>query len=123
MGTSFELRGKVNEIINEAKESIIALMKGKGYTSVCLMNDNDGRNWEDEDYDEDFVKENKVFATSYDLDGTHSIYITDVQINRNNELEFFGENDYGEEDRGNILLDANLYIGVLCRIEQICKNK
>ena len=63
--SSVTLYDKLTELEILVHNSIVNLMKSKGVTKVDLMIDQNGRDEEDEDYDEDWVFDHRIWVDCY----------------------------------------------------------
>ena len=63
--SSVTLYDKLTELEILVHNSIVNLMKSKGVTKVDLMIDQNGRDEEDEDYDEDWAFDHRVWVDCY----------------------------------------------------------
>ena len=75
-----ELCHKYIDLSNKVTESIVSLMKSNGVTEVDFTLDSEGRASDDEEYDEDWVMDNRVytvcFGKYYALEG----YVSKVKV-------------------------------------------
>lgn len=75
-----EISDKFADLYELVNKSILNLMKSKGVTKVNLMVDQNGRNEEDDDYDEGFVFDNRVWVECYGKYGHESGYVSEVEL-------------------------------------------
>lgn len=75
-----EISDKFADLYELVNKSILNLMKSKGVTKVNLMVDQNGRNEEDDDYDEDWVFENRVWVECYGKYSNEGGYVSEVEI-------------------------------------------
>lgn len=122
---SADLAEKLTELNTLAHNSIVNLMKSKGVTKVDLMVDQDGRNYDDDDYDEDWAYDHRVWVDCYGKHSNEVGYVSEVELGKEVDgncailLTAEGEdgtysNDYVSQSLGNL-------IDVLERLETILK--
>ena len=69
-----------------AKNSIVNLMRSKGVTKVNLVVDQNGRDEEDEEYDEDWVDDHRVWIDCYGKYYNEMGSASEVEIDDNNNI-------------------------------------
>lgn len=123
--SSADLADKLTELHILAHKSVVNLMKSKGVTKVDLMVDQNGRNYDDEDYDEDWAYDHRVWVHCYGMYSNEVGYVSKVELGKDVDgnsailLTAEGEdgtytNDYVSQSVGNL-------IDVLERLETILK--
>lgn len=80
--SSANLAEKLTELNTLAHNSIVNLMKSKGVTKVDLMVDQDGRNYDDDDYDEDWVYDHRVWVDCYGKYSNEVGYVSEVELGK-----------------------------------------
>ena len=104
-----------------AKNSIVNLMRSKGVTKVDLMIDQNGRDEEDEDYDEDWAFDHRVWVDCYGKYANEGGYVNEVEIDEYDRILLTAE---GEDNTySNVYVSQNVetFIEVLERLETILK--
>ena len=104
-----------------AKNSIVNLMRSKGVTKVDLMIDQNGRDEEDEDYDEDWAFDHRVWVDCYGKYANEGGYVNEVEIDEYDRILLTAE---GEDNTySNVYVSQNVetFIEVLQRLETILK--
>lgn len=104
-----------------AKNSIVNLMKSKGVTKVDLMVDQNGRNRDDEDYDEDWVFDHRVWIDCYGKYYNEMGYVSEVKIDDNNEIFLTAEGEECTYYNDYVSQNVETFIEVLERLETILK--
>ena len=119
--SSATLYERLLEVSKLAKNSIVNLMKSKGVTKVDFMVDQNGRNHDDEDYDEDWVFDHRVWVDCYGKFANEDGYVSEVEIDEYDRILLTAEgeectyyNDYVSQNIGN-------FLDVLQRLETILK--
>ena len=115
------LHGKLIELEILVHDSIINLMKSKGVTKVDLMVDQNGRNHDDEDYDEDWVFEHRVWVDCYGKYANEGGYVSEVEIDEYDRILLTAEGE--DSTYSNVYVSQNVetFIEVLERLETILK--
>ena len=115
------LHGKLIELEILVHDSIINLMKSKGVTKVDLMVDQNGRNHDDEDYDEDWVFEHRVWVDCYGKYANEGGYVSEVEIDEYDRILLTTEGE--DSTYSNVYVSQNVetFIEVLERLETILK--
>lgn len=119
--SSATLYERLLEVSKLAKNSIVNLMRSKGVTKVDLMVDQNGHNRDDEDYDEGWVDDHRVWIDCYGKYYNEMGYVSEVEIDDNNDifLTAEGENDTYPNDY--VSHYPNDFVDVLERLETILK--
>ena len=96
-------------------------MKSKGVTKVNLMIDQNGRNEEDEDYDEDWVFYHRVWVDCYGKYANEGGYVSEVEIDEYDRILLTAEGE--DSTYSNVYVSQNVetFIEVLQRLETILK--
>lgn len=118
---SAELANKLEEICTLTMDSIVNLMKLKGVTEVNLMRDQEGRDEDDDDYDEDWAYDNRVWADCYGKYSNEVGYVSEVKLGKNNKILLTAEGEDGTYPNDYVSQSVSVYIGVLERLETILK--
>lgn len=118
---SVELNDKLKELNVLAHDSIVNLMKSKGVTEVNLMRDQEGRDEYDDDYDENWAYDNRVWVDCYGKYLNEVGYVSEVKIGKGDTilLTAEGEDDTYPDDY--VSHTTGIYIDVLGRLETILK--
>ena len=119
--SSATLYERLTELEILVHNSIVNLMKSKGVTKVNLMIDQNGRNEEDEDYDEDWVFDHRVWVDCYGKYANEGGYVNEVEIDEYDRILLTAE---GEDNTySNVYVSQNVetFIEVLQRLETILK--
>lgn len=110
----------LSNLFEEAKKSIIDLMQENGVTEINMLTDKEGRNVDDDDCDEDFIYDYRVWAFGQANYCYHEGYITLVKIKDGNIiLEAEDEESYDDEQ---ISHTTRLYISILENLEMRFNN-
>lgn len=123
--SSAELADKLDELHTLAHNSIVNLMNSKGVTKVNLMVDQNGRDIDDEDYDDEWGCDHRVWVDCYGKYSNEVGYVSEVELGKDADgdsailLTAEGEdgtypNDYVSQSTCNL-------IDVLERLETILK--
>lgn len=94
-------------------------MNEKGVTEIDLMLDDEGREMDDEDYNEDWVEDNRVWALCSSKHGDEEGYVSSIKLNKRGDdilITAEGEDDTYFED--GVYKTPQLYIDILGRIEE-----
>ena len=104
-----------------AKNSIVNLMRSKGVTKVDLMIDQNGRDEEDEDYDEDWAFDHRVWVDCYGKYANEGGYVSEVEIDEYDRILLTAEGE--DSTYSNVYVSQNVetFIEVLERLETILK--
>ena len=105
-----------------AKNSIVNLMRSKGVTKVDLMIDQNGRDEEDEDYDEDWAFDHRVWVDCYGKYANEGGYVSEVEIDEYDRILLTAEGE--DSTYSNVYVSQNVetFIEVLQRLETILKQ-
>ena len=119
--SSATLYEKLTELEILVHNSIVNLMKSKGVTKVNLMIDQNGRNEEDEDYDEDWVFDHRVWVDCYGKYANEGGYVNEVEIDEYDRILLTAEGE--DSTYSNVYVSQNVetFIEVLERLETILK--
>lgn len=122
--TSKELFNKLNEVRENAEESIVSIMKSRNLTSIDLTMDDEGRTNDDEDYNDDFFYENRVWAECYGKYGNEQGYVTEIKLSKKGDhIIFEAEGEEGSYPNDYIGHYADLYVYTLELIELYISKK
>ena len=119
--SSATLHEKLTELEILVDNSIINLMKSKGVTKVDLMVDQNGRNRDDEDYDEDWVFEHRVWVECYGKYCHEAGYVSEVEIDEYDKILLTAEDDDFTYYNDCVSQNVETFIEVLQRLETILK--
>ena len=120
--SSATLYERLLEVSKLAKNSIVNLMRSKGVTKVDLMVDQNGRNRDDEDYDEDWVDDHRVWIDCYGKYYNEMGYVREVKIDDNDNIFLTAEGENGTTYPNDYVSHyPNDFVDVLERLETILK--
>ena len=105
-----------------AKNSIVNLMRSKGVTKVDLMIDQNGRDEEDEDYDEDWAFDHRVWVDCYGKYANEDGYVSEVEIDKNDKILLTAEGEYNTYSNYYVSHNIGNFLDVLERLETILKQ-
>ena len=119
--SSATLYERLLEVSKLAKNSIVNLMRSKGVTKVDLMVDQNGRNRDDEDYDEDWAFDHRVWVDCYGKYANEGGYVSEVEIDEYDRILLTAEGE--DSTYSNVYVSQNVetFIEVLERLETILK--
>ena len=119
--SSVTLYDKLTELEILVHNSIVNLMKSKGVTKVDLMVDQNGRNRDDEDYDEDWAFDHRVWVDCYGKYANEGGYVNEVEIDEYDRILLTAEGE--DSTYSNVYVSQNVetFIEVLQRLETILK--
>ena len=100
-----------------AKNSIVNLMRSKGVTKVNLVVDQNGRDEEDEEYDEDWVDDHRVWIDCYGKYYNEMGYVSEVKIDDNNNILLTAEDEDFTYYNDCVSQNVETFIEVLERLE------
>ena len=116
--TLYEELVKLNKL---AKNSIVNLMRSKGVTKVDLMVDQNGHNRDDEDYDEDWAFDHRVWVDCYGKFANEDGYVSEVEIDKNDKILLTAEGEYNTYSNCFVSQNIGNFLDVLERLETILK--
>ena len=123
--SSANLAEKLTELNTLAHNSIVNLMKSKGVTKVDLMVDQNGHNRDDEDYDEDWVDDHRVWIDCYGKYYNEMGYVSEVELGKevdgNSAILLTAEGEDGTYSNDYVSHYPNDFVDVLERLETILK--
>ena len=97
-------------------------MRSKGVTKVNLVVDQNGRDEEDEEYDEDWVDDHRVWIDCYGKYYNEMGYVSEVKIDDNNNILLTAEGENGTiYPNDYISQSVGTFLDVLERLETILK--
>lgn len=107
------------ELRNEAKETLVNLLKSVG-GSVDFTVDNKGRKEDDEDYDQDWVSDNRPMGIAFCRDGILDAFILKMWLNEKGEIEVNATDIEFEYDFNvsEISWDISMYLCCIACIEE-----
>lgn len=115
--SSATLYEKLEELNKLVHDSIVNLIKSKGVTKVNLMIDQNGRDEEDEDYDENWVYDNRVWVDCYGKYFNEVGYVSEVEIDDNNNILLTAESENGTYPNDYVSQSVGTLLDVLKRLE------
>ena len=123
--SSATLHEKLTELEILVDNSIVSLMKSKGVTKVDLMVDQNGCNRDDEDYDEDWVFDHRVWVDCYGKYANEVGYVSEVELGKevdgNSAILLTAEGEDGTYSNDYVSQNVETFIEVLERLETILK--
>ena len=119
--SSATLYERLLEVSKLAKNSIVNLMRSKGVTKVDLMVDQNGCNRDDEDYDEDWVEDHRVWVDCYGKFANEDGYVSEVEIDKNDKILLTAEGEYNTYSNCFVSQNIGNFLDVLERLETILK--
>ena len=119
--SSATLHEKLIDLEILVHNSIVNLMKSKGVTKVNLMIDQNGRNEEDEDYDEDWVFDHRVWVDCYGKYANEDGYVSEVEIDKNDKILLTAKGEYNTYSNYYVSHNIGNFLDVLERLETILK--
>ena len=119
--SSATLYERLLEVSKLAKNSIVNLMRSKGVTKVDLMVDQNGHNRDDEDYDEDWVEDHRVWVDCYGKFANEDGYVSEVEIDKNDKILLTAEGEYNTYSNCFVSQNIGNFLDVLERLETILK--
>ena len=119
--SSATLYERLLEVSKLAKNSIVNLMRSKGVTKVDLMVDQNGHNRDDEDYDEDWVDDHRVWIDCYGKYYNEMGYVSEVKIDDDNNIFLTAEGENVTYPNDYISQSVGTFLDVLERLETILK--
>ena len=93
--SSVTLYEKLEELNKLAHDSIVNLMTSKGISKANLNIDQNGHNEDDEDYDENWVDDYRVWVDCYGKYFNEVGYVSEIEIDDNNNILLTAEGEYG----------------------------
>lgn len=117
--TSKELFKSMNEIHKAAMRGIVTLMKSHDCKCANFLVDQNGNGPDDDGFDEDYERENRVWAKCYDgYYGTTEGYITNVSLDKDYKIVLCaeGETSYSDDE---ICPETELFLNILERLEMM----
>lgn len=121
--SSAELADKLYEIRTLILNSIVNLMKMHNVTSVDFMLDREGRDFDDEDYDENWVTDNRVWVDCYGKFTNEVGFVSEVKLGKNDTILLTAEGENDTYDNDFVGQGTGVYIDVLAHLEKMLKNK
>lgn len=119
--SSATLYDKLTELEILVHDSIVNLMKSKGVTKVDLMVDQNGRNRDDEGYDEDWAFDHRVWVDCYGKFANEDGYVSEVEIDKNDKILLTAEGEYNTYSNCFVSQNIGNFLDVLERLETILK--
>ena len=115
--SSATLYEKLEELNKLVHDSIVNLIKSKGVTKVNLKIDQNGRDEEDEDYDENWVDDYRVWVDCYGKYFNEVGYVSEVKIDDNNNILLTAEGENGTYPNDYVSQSVGTLLDVLKRLE------
>ena len=121
MKTSAELFEEMKSIRNAAKDSIVEILKTHNNKADFMIDEN-GNNVDDDDFDNDFEYENRVWTECYGKYGNETGYISMVEIDKNGNIDITAEGEDITYPSDYVCHSTPVYLDILERIEFMEKN-
>ena len=121
MKTSAELFEEMKSIRNAAKDSIVEILKTHNNKADFMIDEN-GNNVDDDDFDNDFEYENRVWTECYGKYGNETGYISMVEIDKNGNIDITAEGEGITYPSDYVCHSTPVYLDILERIEFMEKN-
>ena len=115
--SSATLYEKLEELNKLVHDSIVNLIKSKGVTKVNLKIDQNGHNEDDEDYDENWVYDHRVWVECYGKYCYEAGYVSEVEIDDNNNILLTAEDEDFTYYNDCVSQNVETFIEVLERLE------
>ena len=115
--SSATLYEKLEELNKLVHDSIVNLIKSKGVTKVNLKIDQNGRDEDDEDYDENWVYDHRVWVECYGKYCNEAGYVSEVEIDDNNNILLTAEDEDFTYYNDCVSQNVETFIEVLERLE------
>ena len=115
--SSATLYEKLEELNKLVHDSIVNLIKSKGVTKVNLKIDQNGHNEDDEDYDENWVYDHRVWVECYGKYCHEAGYVSEVEIDDNNNILLTAEDEDFTYYNDCVSQNVETFIEVLERLE------
>ena len=115
--SSATLYEKLEELNKLAHDSIVNLMASKGISKANINIDQNGHNEDDEDYDENWVYDHRVWVECYGKYCHEAGYVSEVQIDDNNNILLTAEDEDFTYYNDCVSQNVETFIEVLERLE------
>ena len=115
--SSATLYEKLEELNKLVHDNIVNLMRSKGVTKVNLKIDQNGLDEEDEDYDENWVYDYRVWVDCYGKYFNEVGYVSEVEIDDNNNILLTAEGENGTYPNDYVSQSVGTLLDVLKRLE------
>ena len=112
--TLYEELEELNKLVHD---NIVNLIKSKGVTKVNLKIDQNGLDEEDEDYDENWVYDYRVWVDCYGKYFNEVGYVSEVEIDDNNNILLTAEGENGTYPNDYVSQSVGTLLDVLKRLE------
>lgn len=116
MKTSEELFEQMKTIRSSAKDSIVAILKSHN-NQADFTTDENGNDCNDEDFDDDFEYNNRVWIECYGKYDNETGYVTMVELDKNNDIVITAEGDDFTYDTDYVCHSTPVYLDILERLE------
>lgn len=121
MKTSEELFEAMKSIREDAKNSIVEILKKHNNTADFMIDEN-GNDEDDEEYDDDFEYENRVWTECYGKYDNETGYISMVQIDNNGNIDITAEGEDISYPTDYVCHSTPVYLDILERLEFMEEN-
>ena len=121
MKTSAELFEEMKSIRNATKDSIVEILKTHNNKADFMIDEN-GNNVDDDDFDNDFEYENRVWTECYGKYGNETAYISMVEVDKYGNIDITAEGEDITYPSDYVCHSTPVYLDILERIEFMEKN-
>lgn len=121
MKTSAELFEELKSIRNAAKESIVEILKSHNNKADFMLDEN-GNDADNDDFDNDFEYENRVWIECYGKYDNETGYVSMVEIDKNGNLDITAEGEDITYPTDYVCHSTPVYLDILERLEFMEKN-
>lgn len=121
MKTSKEFIENYDKMQNEIVETIIQYFKDNNITSLDLTTDLNGKSLLDEDFDDIWVEDNRVWVECYGKYGNETGYLSSIEYD-GKYLSFTAEGECYSYEEDNVEHTLGVYIDILLHLETRFKN-
>lgn len=121
MKTSAELFEEMKSIRNECKDSIIKILKSHGNKADFMVDEN-GNDADNDEFDNDFEYENRVWVECYGKYDNETGYVSMVEIDVKGNIVITAEGEDVTYPTDYVCHSTPVYLDILERIEFMEKN-
>lgn len=117
-----ELNNSLIDVINNTKKSIVNLMKSHHIKSLNFELDDKGRDRDDDEYNMDYVFDNRVWVDCYGKYSNEVGYLSEVSLGNNDEIILTAEGEDGTYIDDYVSHTIDNYLDILYYIELFLKK-